>query len=452
VPRSILGPLLVVAAAATLVLAWLLAGGQRDGGRRDRDREGVEAPEPPPEADSGGFREPDVPARAPQGGARSFPLSGYVRDEGGAPVPGAFVRVTGRSGLVETRTDEEGRYQHELSGPLCTFDVWAAGFLPLVGTVDGRSTGERDVVFEGPAPWRQDFTLRPAASLAGYVYDDGGQPVRGALVYVIPAGHVLLDRRSIGNTATSDEQGAFNFPGLPAGPTDLGARAPGFLPLVVKDVAIPERGTVRQDLRLGRGREILVTVLNAPADAILQVTAADSRLRDMLLPPGGVGVLLNALVGRALADFPAVGTIEPEDGRYRLAGVGPGPADVAVGFTFGDSSVGAQIIEPGLGVKLDTTEPEVTLTLVPALFGRFPTALTCVFAGLCDSEPGVHARVPSRFQEAVVLHGGHQREPMRRGSDHRGAWPGGASPSPRTSAAAPAGDGAAGAPGCGCAG
>jgi hypothetical protein len=271
--------------------------------------------------------------------------------------------------------------------PICTFDVWAPGYLPVVGTVGGRSNGELDFVFDGEGPWRKDFTLRPAASLTGYVYDDSGQPVKGAEVYVIPANYALVDRETVANVVTSDARGAFSFPGLPAGVTDVGTRATGFLPAIVRDVAIPERGTAQQDLRLARGREVLVTVINAPADDfdvevmqdafiqrnLLRVIGADSRLRSMLLPPGGADVLADALVGRALAELPVVAARRRDDGRLALSGVGRGPADVAARVT--DLEVRSDgtvvkypglIVEPGLGEKLDTTESEITLTLVPA--------------------------------------------------------------------------------------
>lgn len=389
--------LLVFAVAATALVAWLFLseGGPASRGGRLR---GADTPvEPPPRAqEKEGVRGPPTKAPAP---GRVFPLQGYVRDPGGAPVAGAIVRVTVQGGFVTDTTEEQGAYAVESPSPICTFDVWAAGYLPVVGTVGGRSNLEIDFVFDGEGPWRKDFTLRPAASLTGYVYDDAGQPVRGARVYVVPADYALLDRETVANVVLSDERGAFSFPGLPAGVTDVGARAPGFLPLIVKDVAIPERGTMQQDLRLVRGREIVVTVINAPEceydvevaqDAFIQknllrVTAADSRLRAMLLPPGGADALADALVGRAFADLPVVAATPRNDGRihaapdpvadrFDLSGVGRGPADVAARVTDlevrTDGTIvrfGGLIVEPGLGEKLDTTEPEVTLTLVPAI-------------------------------------------------------------------------------------
>ena len=376
--------LLAFAVAATALVAWLFLsdGGpaSRGGSARGADvREDLASKAPEAEGARG-------PAKAPAPG-RTFPLAGYVRDPGGAPVAGATVRATVQGGFVADTTGAQGEYAIEVKSPFCFFDVWATGYLPAVGAVNGRSNGQLDFVFDGEGPWRKDFVLRPAASLTGYVYDDAGQPVGGARVYVIPAAYHLLDRETVGNVVISDEKGAFSFPGLPAGVTDLGARAEGFLPLIVKDVAIPTRGTAQQDLRLARGREVLVTLVGGPKfehdgeiaqDSFIRrnyvrVIGSDSRLRSMLPPPGGVDALCDALVGRAFVDLPMVAAKPRDDGRYGLSGVARGPADVSARITDlevrADGTIlrhGGFIVEPGLGEKLDTTEPEVTITLVPA--------------------------------------------------------------------------------------
>jgi hypothetical protein len=378
--------LLLFAVAATLLVAWLLLSDEGPGGRSERDRRRDAPVELPPLApEKEGVPRPTKPP-SPETG-RVFSLSGYVRDPGGAPVPGAVVRVTTLRASVTDTAGREGEYAVDVPAPICTFDVWATGYLPVAGTANGRSNGELDFVFDGDGPWRKDFTLRQAASLEGHVYDDTGQPVKGARVYVIPRDFALLDRETVANVVTTDEKGAFEFPGLPPGVTDVGARAHGFLPVLAKDVAIPARGTAQQDLRLARGRDILVTVLNAPKlehdveiaqDAFIQrnflrVTVADSRLRAMLLPPGGSDALCDALVGRALVGLPVVGAKLESDGRYKASAAGLGPADVGARITDlevrSDGTIlryGGLIVEPGLGEKLDTTEPEVTLTLVPA--------------------------------------------------------------------------------------
>jgi hypothetical protein len=371
VPRPLL---LALAFLAVVAVGWLLvSGGNGHSGRSARDR-AADLPEerpPAPPAEDGGGRGPRKPT---EGAPKSFALEGQVTEEGGRPVAGAVVRAT-FGAAVEARTDEKGWYRLVLASPAGTFDVLATAYLPVV---------DLRFALEGEGPWRRDFALRPAAALTGHVTDENGQPVAGARVYLIPAEHALLDRPTLANLVMSDARGAYEFPGVPAGITDLGVRAAGFLPLVVRDVLVPARGTIRQDVRLARGREVVVTVVGGPQDdfevhgdgfvaSLTRVSAADSRLRGELLPPGGVDALADALVGRQFADLPVVATSQMEptyEGphRYRLCGACRGPADVSARVVRAASAeADVYIAEPGLAEKLDTTETEVTLVLVPAL-------------------------------------------------------------------------------------
>jgi protocatechuate 3,4-dioxygenase beta subunit len=378
VSRPLLALLLLAALAATGYVGFLLLGSDDRGGRRDRDRTAIRGPERPPASpppSAGAADEP--PGGAPVG---SWPLSGRVGDPAGRPVPDAVVRATTfepRQAQLETRTDTSGRYELRLPGPSVTFDVSARGYLPLVGLVSGRSNGRLDHVCEGDGPWVRDFRLEPATTLTGRVRDESGGPVAGATVYVLSPEHQLVDRRTVANVVTSNREGAFVFPGLAPGTYDLGARARGFLPRVVRDVAIPERGEHVQEVVVARGRTIFVTVENDPVQGapplapVTLVTAADSRLRGMLLPPGGVEALRDALVGRTLAAFPVVGHGRKVGDAYVCEGVGDGPADVWAEVHLMASSAPrldrSYLTEPGLSHLLDTTEARLTLTLVPGV-------------------------------------------------------------------------------------
>ncbi|MHC4819130.1 MAG: carboxypeptidase-like regulatory domain-containing protein, partial [Planctomycetota bacterium] len=337
--RTALALLLLVSLAATGAVAFLLVEGVQ-AGRGDRDQADV-AP-------------PSRPRTEP-------PLSGHVRDEAGRPIPGATVlaSVFGPRREQVAVTDEQGRYELiELTNPALTFDVYARGFLPLAGLVNGSPNGELDFVRDGDGPWVRDFTLQRAASLTGRVLDESGVPVKGATVYVLSPEHQIVDHRTVGNVVTADERGEFVFPGLSPGTHDLGARAGGFLPGMVKDVEIVGHMPVARDVLLRRGRRIRVTVELALRESeVVGVWAVDSRLRDRLLPPGGVDALADALVGRSWIDHPVVTEPRRTGGVYVLAGLGAGPADVwarAVGH----------LTEEGLGRLLDTTEEELTLRLV----------------------------------------------------------------------------------------
>ena len=359
--RTVLALLLLVSLAATGAVALLLAEGVRSG-RGDRDQADVE---PPPAARSEPLAEARdetvIPRNSPS--SRIWTLSGHVRDEAGRPIPGATVLATvfePRRGQ-ETNTDQQGRYELiELTGPSLSFDVYARGFLPLAGLVNGRSNGQLEFVRDGDGPWVRDFVLERAASLTGRVLDERGAPVKSATVYVLSPEHQIVDHRTVGNVVTADERGEFDFPGLAAGMYDLGVRAEGFLPGMVKDVEIVGQMPVARDIVLGRGRRIHVTLEPVLREGEAEVAAADSRLRGRLLPPGGAEALTGALVGRAWIDHPVVAEHKRTEGVIVLAGVGPGPADVwAVAVPY--------LTEDGLGRLLDTTEEELTLKLVPGV-------------------------------------------------------------------------------------
>lgn len=377
----ILGFLLMAVLGTGLLTVHLLRG-EGGAGRLGPGREAPDAPE------GNGSRAPAPPMnnvrREEATSQRGWEISGKVRDREGRPVPGAAVRVTGESWSREARAGEDGGYALEPPEPAFAFDVYATGYLPLTGTANGGSNGTLDYVFDGEGPWTQDFTLERAAALTGRVLAPTGAPVPGATVYAISAEHQVLDTETVANVVRTDADGRYVFPGLGPGPTDIGVKARGFLPRMELDVEVPEQGTVERDFVLERGRRIDVTV--EPADVPATVTAADSRLRALLLPPGGLDLLRHALVGRAFVGLPVVEQGERTEGVYVLEGVGPGPADVwaqaqapvryapeSARFV-GDVPLGLEslnrgrwIAEDGLGRLLDTVAPKLTLRLLGAV-------------------------------------------------------------------------------------
>ncbi|MHC4971017.1 MAG: carboxypeptidase regulatory-like domain-containing protein [Planctomycetota bacterium] len=361
--RPLIALLLLVSLAATGAVALLLTEGARTG-RGDREESDVAPPKRQRQAPPAEGRDetvtPDTTA------SDIWTLSGHVRDESGRPIPGATVLATvpeqHRKREQEVVTDQQGRYELiELTKSYLVFDVWARGFLPLAGLVNGAPTGENDFIRDGDGPWVKDFVLQRAASLTGRVLDESGAPVKGATVYVLSPEHQIVDHRTVGNVVTANGRGEFVFPGLLPDTYDLGVRTEGFLPGMVRDVAIVGQMPVVRDVVLGRGRRINVTLEPAPPEGQAEVASADSRLRGMLLPPGGVNALAGALVGRAWIDRPVVAGHKRTDGVIVLEGVGPGPADVWVVIAAG------YLIEDGLGRLLDTTKEELTLELVPGV-------------------------------------------------------------------------------------
>lgn len=332
--RTVLFGLLAAAALFVGLAVYVMLGDI--GGRRGSRTKSESRPEP---------IEKGSPAEAPDEGNRDTPntkrarfrLFGTVREQRGTAIFGAAVVV----GSKRTITDKQGRYELGVDEPLVTVRCWADGFLPLV---------DKRFIIEG-SEGRLDIDLMPAASLRGRVTDREGKPVRGARVYVIAPERALLEVTSPANTAVTDKEGRFRFPGVPKGVWDLGVRSHSHLPALVHDVEIPGSGIIEKDVVVAAGRHVFVKLENAP-DPLPDHTIliADSRLRGRLLPPGGIAILADALVGREYVDFPVV--VASLLGHYA---VGKGPADVFVQ------------VEGMLPARaLDTTTKEVVVTLVPA--------------------------------------------------------------------------------------
>ena len=333
----------------TAVLAYTLMEGDRGVGTRGERTAGTDDTDARPDRVAPAKR-PDIRPRTDS--VTVFLVTGRVEDLNGRPIEGATVIASGKP----MTTDAGGEYRFKSLLPYIAFDVYAIGYLPFEGTLNGRPVPERVFVCDGGGPWRKDFILRPAASLSGRLFDQDRRPVAGARVYVLSPDRMLLEEISVGNVVRSDKEGYFNFPGLLPGKYDLGVRADGFLPELRRDVVVGESGVVERVISLKRGRTVIVRVNNHTDST--RVVAADARLRTRLLPPGGREILEDALVGRDYVDYPVV-RARRESGMYALRGVATEPADVS-------ALDPRRITEPGLGELLGTTEPRLELTLVTA--------------------------------------------------------------------------------------
>jgi len=355
----------LVAAIAGTFFAFRTLTGEADGPRGSSDRETIEGERE--RTDPKTARIPDVEPEKPLNAPGRYLLFGFVSDSSGEPIVEAEVRATVQGGdnSLSTRTDSDGRYQLELPFFSLAFDVVAAGHLPIVGTTRGFSNGKQEFTIEGKEPNRKDFRLVRGAVLAGRVVDNLGQPVVGAAVYRVHAEHQLVDAPSLGNVTYTNDVGEYAFPGLADGTADLGVRARGFLPALQRDVKIEGLHEVRHDFTLERGREVVATVEFKPTPGLAEaiVVAADSRLREKLLPPGGIELLRDALVGRAFLDLPVVSAPRGADGNARLSGLPVGAVDLEVQVRHPTSRtrMPAWIAEPGVGRLEENTDSEVTL-------------------------------------------------------------------------------------------
>lgn len=190
--------------------------------------------------------------------ARAQSLRGQVVDEGGAPLPGAWIaaepehaadRTPGRG--VETTadgaaSDRAGAFEVRRLRPGTGYllHVERPGFLPAQ---------LRAVAPEHGAPPRSvRVVLRPAPRAAGRVEDPRGRPVAGAEVRLAAAPHRgrspalaprALAREAAADRATTDERGRFTFARLPASELDLEIEKIGFAVARFSGLKVPASGS-----------------------------------------------------------------------------------------------------------------------------------------------------------------------------------------------------------------
>ncbi|MEE8105151.1 MAG: carboxypeptidase-like regulatory domain-containing protein [Planctomycetota bacterium] len=255
-------------------------------------------------------------------------LKGTVRSRDGSPLEGAKVVATddGTDHMTGVLSDAAGNYSLPLGNSSYQLEVVKEGFLPVV------LSGAMGIEFFAGRVVVRDVELTPAAMLSGQVVDGRGMPVVGARVYVIDARHFLLEASHSGNTAVTDVAGRYTFAGVREGVTDVGVRARGFRPSITRDFLIPDDGRSDLDITLQRGRAIEVRLTGARPEHPVSLFAADTSARDRVLPPGGMDVLTDALVGREFADVVATrrDLKTDADGRatVTLGGFDAGPVDI----------------------------------------------------------------------------------------------------------------------------
>lgn len=263
-------------------------------------------------------------------------LRGFVVDTADRPIEGAAVRMGGQS----VRTNAEGGYKFDLAPMEGEVRVEARGFFPAARERNRERT--------------LDFELERAAVLFGRVVDETGNPIQGAHVYRISAEHQIVERAR--EAADTDANGDYVFPGLQVGTTDIGVKAPGYLPTLARDFAIAGLQEHRKDFVIRSGRTVKLNVLGVPEGARWEALVSDSRLRARLLPPGGLRLLAESLPGRELVDYPVV------LGSTPISGLPDEPVDYVLSVTGTDDHF---VAEPGLGKLLDNFDAEVTLKILP---------------------------------------------------------------------------------------
>lgn len=169
------------------------------------------------------------------------PVSGHVREAGGAPVSGATVTLIDMSGRQagRSRTGADGSYQVRVPRPdMYTLIATAAALRPQAAAVH-----------LGGGPVEHDVLLAGAARLAGTVRAAGsGTPVPGATVALADSHGEVLEARG------TDDAGRYLFEELAPGRYTVAVSAPSYQPSALPvSVADGAQATVDAEL-LGRAR------------------------------------------------------------------------------------------------------------------------------------------------------------------------------------------------------
>lgn len=228
-------------------------------------------------------------------------LEGRVTDPQGAPIAGAEVRLTQRSGGPQAATGADGEFRLEglRAGETVGLRVSRRGYAPAE-------------IPEVTVPEPVAAVLVPAVRLAGRAVDELGEGVAGATLFL------TLDGMENGAgptaaTGVSDDAGRFTLEDVKPGAFRLTAFATGHTPGVLAEIDTTS-GAELTDLEvvLGHGAVIEGTVTTPSGD-----TAAGARVA--LVDNGVPGLLAGLGLPQAVADA---------EGRYRLEGLAEGKRSV----------------------------------------------------------------------------------------------------------------------------
>jgi protocatechuate 3,4-dioxygenase beta subunit len=296
-------------------------------------------------------------------------LAGTVVDEQGSPVAGVEVKARlqrgsrpssaagwGSGGTAITSAAGAFRIPTLFAGVIHEIKLNRRGYAPTTASVPPLEPGRP------AAPLR--LVLSRGRTGFGRVVNQTDQPVAGATVVLEPA--VSGDRMiQIGPgdggsriEATAGADGRFEIPGLPSGTFDLTARGPGFAPITVPGLTVPEGGG-RLDLgtiALVRGVALEGFVVSASGKPVEGAKITVANAADAAKDP---------FAGfRSSADSPPA-AITGQDGFFRVEDRREGETvDVAVersGFAPGSAP----------GVRVPSEEPvRIVLKPTSAVEGR----------------------------------------------------------------------------------
>jgi RNA polymerase sigma-70 factor (ECF subfamily) len=243
-------------------------------------------------------------------------VQGLVVDVRGDPVAGAEIWMSERyrtdRGVVVTRSDAAGRFQVRGLIPEHHLGARKAGYAPSALRTARAGSGSRiDLTLE---------LLLPGGRLVGHVLDDDGAPIAGAAFLLGSEATGLGPRLPDGSFAPppppqltwTDDQGRFEVPWAPLGPSPWQARATG-LGLARGTIEVLEGVATPLEVRLTRAASVSGRVVDAAGEPLTAVwihagrpggfdesrawSTSDGRFTLEHLPAGSIELVAKAREG-----------------------------------------------------------------------------------------------------------------------------------------------------------
>lgn len=227
-------------------------------------------------------------------------ITGVVRAEDGRPIPEAKVALIPARGFASYQWDSERVLKEGQSvgedGSFRLAGVPEDNSHRVVASAPGFARGRSDRVVPG---MKVEIGLTPRVTLAGFVFDSTGSPVAEAEVTATPTPVPGAEQQPNINmeSATSDENGAFEFTELSAGSYDFAVSSPAG-EATMKAVEI-NASSEAIELRLPSGEAVIVRVTDTDGQAL-----EDARVQIEASAPGDE---LNLLGGNGRRVRMAVG-------------------------------------------------------------------------------------------------------------------------------------------------
>ena len=246
--------------------------------------------------------------------ARGRAIEGVVHDVAGQPVAGARVAARSDQGLMVSPWEAEASVVRATTDSRGRFRLDGVG--PGLHSVSARARGYGEATRRNVRPGGTvTLALRPGGWFTGHVVDQGGAPVKSALV------RAELEPRfwETSRTEATDGDGRFELDGLSAGRYTVVVNARGYALGIETGVTLPADGAAEIAISLASGVSVKGRLVDA-AERPLHGRARMQELARQELPTAATEVLSGAA---------------GDDGRFRIDHVPPGAwtlAATAPGF------------------------------------------------------------------------------------------------------------------------